>query len=244
MQVGQKKLPEVLYFYLFYYNNIPIKKISKPFHFFFVSQATKSQHFSHSKIADLENRPDILIQGCLKKDRKSQRSLYEAYKVPMFMLCLRYFNNRAEAEDVLQEGFIKIFRDLKQYDPQKGALRTWMNRVFLNTIFEHLRKKKDFIIHSDLNEYDNNSVFGEEEILADLSTREIIEMVQQLPTGYRTVFNLYVIEGFSHKEIASTMGISESSSKSQLHKAKASLKRQLRVIDPDSGKTYGRKKVI
>ncbi|MCB9275707.1 MAG: sigma-70 family RNA polymerase sigma factor [Lewinellaceae bacterium] len=166
------------------------------------------------------------LSGCLKGEPPAQRQLYEAFKVPMFRLCLRYAGSREEAEDMLQEGFIKVFTDLQQYRGE-GPLAGWVRRVVLNVVLQHLRRQKNTPVALDVQDIpdvpdeDTDNLFGE------LRARALAALVQRLPPGYRTVFNLFVMEGHSHREIADILDISESTSKSQLSKAKAMLRRML-----------------
>ncbi len=166
-----------------------------------------------------------IIASSIKGDQKAQRYLYEKYKVSMFIICQRYARDRSEAEDILQEGFIKIFRDLKQYSG-KGALGGWMRRVMVNAALQYLRKwKREFLF---TNVEDSQSILhAPETVHSKLGAEELTLLIQRLPLGYRTIFNLYVVEGYPHKEIAEKLGISENTSKTQLRKAKASLRTML-----------------
>lgn len=142
----------------------------------------------------------------------------------MYVLCLRYCSVTEEAKDVLQEGFIKIFRDIHQYDESRGKFDYWMKRVFVNTCLESLRKKKkEWTSLEDA----VNVPSDEPNTISVLSLQELTLLIQKLPVGYRTVFNLYVIEGYSHAEIAEKLGITESTSKTQLMKAKSLLRQKL-----------------
>ncbi len=163
-----------------------------------------------------------LIRKCLAGNPSAQKALYEAYKVPLFRVCLRYANDRAEAEDMLQDGFIKIFQDLKNYRGT-GAFGGWMRKLMVNVALQHLRKKKRLFPPIDLQEV-HEQFQTDEDIHAEINAKALTQLVQQLPPGYRAVFNLYVIEGYSHKEIAEQLGITLSTSKSQLFKAKATLR--------------------
>lgn len=167
---------------------------------------------------------DKTIQQAKKGQRAAQRALYEQYKVALFGICLRYARDQSEANDILQEGFIKIFRDLKQF--KEGSLLAWMRKVMVNAALQYLRKwKKDW---QHLNSGDFTEVLeAAEQTFAQLGLEELTLLIQRLPDGYRMVFNLYVIEGYSHKEISTLLGVSVSTSKSQLHKAKAALRKQL-----------------
>ncbi len=163
-----------------------------------------------------------LVKACLANDRQAQRQLYDRFRTPLYRLCLRYARDRPEADDFLQDGFIKIFADLPRYRGD-GALGGWMRRVVLNICLQHLRRKRPETALDEAPEAytEAEDVFAE----APPDPRLLIAYLQQLPDGYRTVFNLYVIEEYSHKEIARQLDISIGASKSQLHKAKAMLRR-------------------
>lgn len=172
---------------------------------------------------------ELLVSGCLRGDARHQQTLYEKHKVEMFMLCLRYAKNRAEAEDFLQDGFMQVFRDLHQFDKEKGSLQGWIRKVILNKVLQQLRKKKLQFALADVSDYANMLPSEDENIISILSAKEITQLIQNLPDGYKAIFNLYMVEGYSHQEIADTFGISVSTSKTQLHKARLSL--QQRVTD-------------
>lgn len=169
-----------------------------------------------------------LIRRCLAGESSAQGALYAAYKVPLFRVCLRYANDRAEAEDMLQDGFIKIFQDLKNYRGT-GAFGGWMRKVVVNIALQHIRKRKKLFPSIDLQDV-QEKFQTDENIHSDLNAQALTQLVQQLPAGYRAVFNLYVIDGFSHKEIAEQLGITTSTSKSQLFKAKATLRGMLEKL--------------
>ncbi len=145
----------------------------------------------------------------------------------MFVVCMRYADNREEAEDILQEGFILIYRDLHQFSGQ-GPVGAWMRRVIVNTALQHLRKKQRQVVTTDI---DQASGAGDDDPLIlqfeGGQARELIRMLQGLPIGYRTVLNLYILEGYSHKEIAEQLQISVNTSKSQLSRAKEMLRKSL-----------------
>lgn len=155
----------------------------------------------------------------------------------MFVLCMRYMPTREDAEDVLQEGFIKIFRDLHQFSPERGTLPAWMRKVMVNTALQHLRSKKQLFSPIELEtQADLHTVH--DDIFSELSTKELTALIQELPTGYRIVFNMYVVEGYSHQEIAEVLEISVNTSKSQLFKAKAMLRKQVKQIFATADATY------
>ncbi|MFT5164998.1 MAG: RNA polymerase sigma factor (sigma-70 family) [Saprospiraceae bacterium] len=163
-----------------------------------------------------------LFEGCLKGESNCQKALYEQYKVSLFRVCLRYAKDRMEAEDMLQDGFIKIFSDLHQFSFQ-GPLGGWMRKVVVNVALQHIRKNKKFQ-HSVELEHISNEHQTDEMATTNLNTQALTKLIQNLPVGYRTVFNLYVIDGYSHKEIGEMLNININTSKSQLSKAKASLR--------------------
>lgn len=160
---------------------------------------------------------DDLIDGCLQGDRKMQHALYQRFAPKMYGVCLRYAANAAEAEDILQEGFIKVFNKLSSFR-REGSFEGWVRRIFVNTAIEHFRKKSYLqpITEREESSYEAKNL----SVLDSLAEKDIIGLVQQLSPGYRTVFNLYVIEGYTHREIAEQLGISEGTSKSQLSRAK------------------------
>ena len=178
---------------------------------------------------------EYIIKGCLNGDPKAQRALYEKYKVSMFRLCLRYANDQMEAEDILQEGFINVFRDLKQFS-FSGALGGWIRRVIVNVALQHIRKKKRLFPTVEL-DHAMMEVSHLNTTLAQLNAEALTIMVQKLPPGYRAVFNMYVIEGYNHKEISEQMEITIGTSKSQLSKAKAMLRQQLKALDQQEARS-------
>lgn len=169
-----------------------------------------------------------IIKKAVKGDPRAQRYLYDEYRVMLFTVCLRYARDRSEAEDILQEGFIKIFRDLRQLKDHR-TLAGWMRRVMVNTALQYLRKWRREFQHADSDNWKSMAETGET-VLDKLGAQELIELLKKLPDGYRTVFNLYVIDGYSHAEIAEQLGISVSTSKTQLFKAKAALRALLEKV--------------
>ncbi len=171
-----------------------------------------------------------LVKGCLKGKSSYQQLLYNQFKQDMFVLCIRYMPTQQDAEDILQEGFIKVFRDLQQYDESKGKLKSWMSKIFVNTALQHLRSNTKMFYMMDIDVAHDLHTVSDDEIFSELSVQELTFLISQLPTGYRIVFNMYVIEGFTHQEIATTLNISVNTSKSQLFKAKAILRKQVKNI--------------
>jgi len=153
----------------------------------------------------------------MKGNRKMQRELYERFAPKMYGVCLRYAGSAEEAEDILQEGFIKVFNKIASFR-NEGSFEGWIRRIFVNTAIEHFRKKTYL---QPITEYEEATVEGKYlSVLDNLAEKDIIQLVQQLSPGYRTVFNMYVVEGYTHKQIAEALGISEGTSKSQLSRAK------------------------
>jgi RNA polymerase sigma-70 factor (ECF subfamily) len=168
-----------------------------------------------------------LIQGCLQGDRRMQEELYRRYAPKMYAVCLRYAGNAMEAEDILQEGFIKIFKKLSSFRGD-GSFEGWIRRIFVNTSIEHFRRKNYL---QPVTEKEENTIEGKYlSVLDTLAERDILDLIQQLSPGYRTVFNMYVIEGYTHKEIGEMLGISEGTSKSQLSRAKVILQDMVRTF--------------
>jgi RNA polymerase sigma-70 factor (ECF subfamily) len=146
-----------------------------------------------------------------------QHELYNRFASKMYAVCLRYAGNAEEAEDILQEGFIKVFNKIGSFRSE-GSFEGWIRRIFVNTAIEHFRKK---IYLQPITDYEEDTVEGKYlSVLDSLAEKDIIQLVQQLSPGYRTVFNMYVVEGYTHKQIAEALNISEGTSKSQLSRAK------------------------
>ncbi|MEO6637384.1 MAG: RNA polymerase sigma factor [Ginsengibacter sp.] len=169
------------------------------------------------------SEPD-LIQACIAGDRQMQELLYRKHSAKMYGVCLRYCGNTEDANDLLQEGFIKVFKNLQKFRGE-GSFEGWIRRIFVNTSIEHFRKKVKLYNVSEVQE--NTIEDTDLNILDTLAEKDIIALVNELSPGYKTVFNMHVIEGYSHKEIADILGITEGTSKSQLARAKGVLKKSL-----------------
>ena len=165
-----------------------------------------------------------LIQGSIEGNRDMQELLYRRFSPKMYAVCLRYSGNPTDAQDLLQEGFIKVFKNLGKFRGE-GSFEGWMRRIFLNTSIEHYRKKVNMLSVSETQEVTIED--KEWNILDDLAEKDIISMIHELSPGYRVIFNMHVIEGYSHKEIADILGINEGTSKSQLARAKGVLKKMV-----------------
>ena len=165
-----------------------------------------------------------LVRGCREGDRRFQELLYQRYAPKMYAVCLRYATNNDDAQDLLQEGFIKVYKNLDKFRGE-GSFEGWVRRVFVNTSIEQFRKKVNVNSISDNEEKAIED--GSMNAIDKLAEKDIIALIQQLSPGYRTVFNLYAIEGYSHKEIGEMLGISEGTSKSQLARAKGILQKKV-----------------
>lgn len=168
-----------------------------------------------------------LIKGCLNGDRKAQEELYFLYSRKMMGLCLRYVGNKETARDLLQDGFVKVFTSLDMYSGT-GSFEAWMRKIFVNVTMEHLRKK-DFLY--DTVDLDNIMTSTDDDsIVSKLSAEMIMDLIQQLSDGYRSIFNLYAVEGYSHKEIGEQLNISEATSRSQYARARQWLMKRMEEI--------------
>lgn len=165
------------------------------------------------------------IEACINQDPQAQRYLYETYAPQMYGVCLRYAQDEAEAQDMLQDGFVKVFQNLNRYQ-DRGSLEGWIRRIMVNTAIDHLRRRKKNQQDVELNETIVDSEVSD--AVDQLEAEFLMELVQSLPDGYRAVFNLYAIEGYSHQEIAQQLGISEGTSRSQYTRARRQLQRLIR----------------
>lgn len=166
-----------------------------------------------------------LIDNCLQGDRLAQRKLYELYSGKMMGICLRYCRDRETAKDLLHDGFLKIYTHLDKFEG-KGSFEGWMRRIMVNTALEFLRKKNDEGYNMDIEEAFTLSS-DDCSALEKMQAEELLAVIQKLPDTYRTTFNLFVIEGYSHREIAETMSITESSSRVYLTRAKQLIQQML-----------------
>ncbi|HQV55143.1 MAG: sigma-70 family RNA polymerase sigma factor [Chitinophagaceae bacterium] len=164
---------------------------------------------------------EAILKGCLNSDAVAQRELYNKYSPKMLAVCYRFAHNREDAEDMLQEGFIKVFLQMHSFE-SRGSFEGWIRRIIVHTCINILKKNKKFnesvdIIHA------TGVQIREESVPAIIQAKQVVECIRMLPIGYRTVLNLYAIEGYSHREIANILGIEESTSRSQYTRAKAML---------------------
>ena len=170
-----------------------------------------------------------LIDLCIKGDRASQKVLYDRRAPRMFPLCIRYIGDRVQAEDILQEGFITLFSKLENYKGE-GSFEGWARKIFVTTALMSLRKKDALKMSEEL-----DTVRGMKDDLPsqgqNIGYKELMKLVTELPTGFRTVFNMYAIEGYSHKEIGDMLGISETTSRTQLSRARIWLQKKIKEIE-------------
>ena len=169
-----------------------------------------------------------LIEKCLKNDKTAQKVLYDTFAPKMYAVCLRYASKRVMAEDILQEAFIKVFKYLPSFKFQ-GSFEGWIRRIVVNTALDHIKLYAENF--QDIEENITESVtINADEVTANLTVQDLLSIIQELPEGKRIIFNLYVFEGYNHKEIAEMLGISVMTSKGQLSKAKKMLQDKLLKI--------------
>lgn len=175
-----------------------------------------------------------LIQNCVKGDPVAQRKLFEKFAPKMMTVCLRYLKDVQEAEDVLQDGFIKIFQKIDAYQ-FTGSFEGWMRKIIVNTALDQIRRnrKMGFSEEFDTIEYKMES---SDHIFEDLVAQDLMKLIANLPDGYKVVFNMFAIEGYSHKEIGELLGISENTSKSQFSRARAYLRNKLETLKIEYGR--------
>jgi RNA polymerase sigma-70 factor (ECF subfamily) len=170
-----------------------------------------------------------LLKECKQGSITAQKCLYDQLANPMFLLCRRYMKTNEDAEEMMLNGFLKCFQSLKNFDYSNDAMAmSWIKRIMINECLMQLRKKNSFLLTI---ESGTEEAAAGETILEKLSAGEIFNLITRLPVGYRTVFNLYVVEGMNHREIAALLGISDGTSKSQLNKARNMLKQLLEQND-------------
>lgn len=170
-----------------------------------------------------------LVDKCLAGSAEAQELLYRRYSSKMFGVCLRYAKNRMEAEDILQDGFIKVFQNLKHFR-KEGSLEGWVRRIMVNTAINYYKSNLKYLQTMDIDDVPGSSGLSVD-ASDQMSVKVLLKLVQGLPEGYRVVFNLYVIEGYSHKEIAAMLNVSENTSKSQLSRARKVLQEKVKKIN-------------
>ena len=173
---------------------------------------------------DIKREEQDFVAACIRKERWAQERLYEEYYGRLMSICLRYSKDQSEALDILHEAYIKIFRNMSKYKPGT-SLFSWMKRIVVNTAIDHYRKMVRRRT-GDIDEaYDLSN--GDPDAVSRMSSNEIMEMVQQLSPAYRLVFNMYIVEGYSHREVSQELNITESTSRSNLVKARAKLRKMI-----------------
>lgn len=200
-----------------------------------IFRATESSRFASLGPCRIENRiasvaetsEQQLIDLCKKGDRKAQKAVYDRLAPKMFPVCIRYMSDRTTAEDMLQDGFVTLFSKLDSYKGE-GSFEGWARKVFVNTCLMYLRKKDALKMSEDIENARNISSNYSSQI-QNIGYKELMKLVSTLPPGFRTVFNLYVFEGYSHKEIAQMLNISEVTSRSQLSRARTWLQDRIKV---------------
>jgi len=166
-----------------------------------------------------------LIQGCRDGNRKAQKTVYDMFAGKMLSVCLRYVSDRSAAEDVLQDGFVALFSKLDSYKGD-GSFEGWARRIFVNTALMYLRKKDALKMSEEIETAYSLSSNTSSQI-EDIGYKELMKLIGELPAGFRTVFNMYVIEGYTHKEIADSLGITETTSRTQLSRARIWLQEKI-----------------
>ena len=178
------------------------------------------------KIIRLKPTEQQLIEKCKKGERKSQLGLYKFFAAKMMGACRRYTKSTEEAEEILSNGFIKVFKNINQYQG-KGSFEGWIRKIMVNEAINYIRYKKNLFVETS-NDWLEAS---HQDLTEQTDAQEILGIIDELPVGYKTVFNLYAIEGYPHKEIAQLLGISEGTSKSQLSKARGLLQQRIAILN-------------
>lgn len=176
-------------------------------------------------MTDLEK----IIERCKNYDRKAQKELYDVYSPILLGICIRYSKSRQEAEDILQDGFIKILTKINDFKGD-GSFEGWMKRIVVNTAISHFHKNKKHNEIYDIDEINETDIKGHSFGSSDFTKEELLNVINSLPEGYKVVFNLYAIEGYKHKEIADMLNINQNTSKSQYSRAKDKLRQKLESL--------------
>ena len=165
-----------------------------------------------------------LVKACKRQDARAQRMLYDKYSHAMLGLCRRYVRGELEAEDVMIKGFMKVFSKIESFE-NKGSFEGWMKRIMINEALGYIRRNKAMYLETDIEAADKEPDY--DKLSTAMEAKDLLKMISELPSGYRTIFNLYAIEGYSHREIAELLGINENTSKSQLSRARMHLQKKL-----------------
>ena len=178
---------------------------------------------------------DSLLEGCRKNDRKTQELLYRSLASKMLAVCVRYAKDPSEAEDILQTGFVKVFQKISEFRGD-GSFEGWIRRIMVNTAIEVYRKN-----HRNLKMVEIDQVYDQPQSMFNmtgLETKDLLKLIRELPAGYRIIFNMYAIEGYSHREIGEQLHISEGASKSQLSRARALLREKILKMEGNNYATH------
>ena len=175
------------------------------------------------------NATDIeLINGCINNNRKAQEHLYKKFYGPMASICLRYTRNQEDAIEVLHNGFLKVFKNIHTYDTARASLYTWVRKIIINSAIDFIRQRSKFHTHIELEKVDEPAI--DADAVQRMSSQEVLLLVQKLSPATQTVFNLYVVEGYNHREIGNLLGISEGTSKWHLSEARKQLQKLLQTL--------------
>jgi RNA polymerase sigma factor (sigma-70 family) len=173
-----------------------------------------------------EHQYTDIINGCKKGNRKAQEKLYKDYYRAMMTLCLRYTKNDADALEALNNGFLKVFRNIQRYEPAQGSLYTWIRTIVVNSCLDFIKAKNRLEQHMELNEATEVDIPAE--VISKIKAVELLQLVRELPPATQAVFNLYIIEGYNHKEIGQLLGISEGTSKWHLSEGRKTLQQKIK----------------
>ena len=172
-----------------------------------------------------------MVNECAKGNSKAQRALFDKFAPKMLAVCQRYLRNSQEAEDVLQDGFVKVFQKIVDFK-MEGSLEGWIRRIVVNTALDTIRKNKKLLNDVQVEEVQYKVSFTDHQF-DGMDLAQLMKLIDGMPDGYRIVFNMFAIEGYSHKEIADTLGVTENTSKSQYSRARAFLRTQLELLERD-----------
>lgn len=172
-----------------------------------------------------------LVNECAKGNSKAQRALFDKFAPKMLAVCQRYLRNNQEAEDVLQDGFVKVFQKIVDFK-MEGSLEGWIRRIVVNTALDTIRRNKKLLDDIQVEEVQYKVSFTDHQF-DGMDLAQLMKLINEMPDGYRIVFNMFAIEGYSHKEIADTLGVTENTSKSQYSRARAFLRTQLELLERD-----------
>jgi RNA polymerase sigma factor (sigma-70 family) len=176
-----------------------------------------------NSIADTE-----LINGCINNSRRAQEQLYKQFYGPMASICLRYTRNQEDAIEVLHNGFLKVYKNIHTYDPARASLYTWIRKIIVNTAIDFIRAREKFYTKVELEKVEEPAI--EADAIQRMSAQELLQLVRKLSPATQGVFNLYVVEGYNHREIAGLLGISEGTSKWHLSEARKQLQHLLQTM--------------